>query len=93
LLFRSEEAIRSWCRPNHLARGEVLTLGQTWDLAKQWYHNRMAPDYRGRSIEQVSAIFRQLGLTAPFWDMPAHQGVTMLVSTSAVESDRKAPKG
>ena len=73
MLFRSEEAIRSWCRRSHLARGEVLTLGQTWELAKQWYYNRMAPDYRGRTIREVAAIFRQLGLTAPFWYMPASQ--------------------
>jgi hypothetical protein len=67
LLFRSEEMIDHWCKKMNLERGEVLSLQKVWDLSKLWYHNRLSPDYHGRSIEQVAEIFRQVGLTSTFW--------------------------
>ncbi len=50
-------------------RGEVLNINQVWDLAKYWYRNRLSPHYRGRTSAQAEAIFRQIGLTSPFWTM------------------------
>ncbi len=67
LLFRSEAALERWLVKNNYARGATLTVAQVWELAQLWYHNRLALDYHGRSIEQVQAIFQQLGLTASFW--------------------------
>jgi hypothetical protein len=67
LLFRSEEWIDKWCERNHLERGEILTIGQVWELSKLWYGNRMSVEYHGRSIEQVAEIFRQAGLKSRFW--------------------------
>jgi hypothetical protein len=32
----------------------------------------MRPEFRGRTVEQAQAIFRDLGFTSPFWTpMPA----------------------
>jgi hypothetical protein len=67
LLFRSEEWIDKWCVRNHLERGEVLTIGQVWELSRLWYGNRMSVEYHGRSIEQVSEIFKDIGLMSKFW--------------------------
>ena len=67
LLFRSEEWIEKWCTRNDLARGEVLTLQQVWELSKLWYHNRLSLEYHGRSIEQIAEIFRKVGLESEFW--------------------------
>jgi hypothetical protein len=36
-------------------------------LSKLWYHNRLSPDFHGRTADQMAAIFRQAGLTAKFW--------------------------
>jgi hypothetical protein len=69
LLFQSEETVETWCRRNHLERGEILTLHQVWELSKLWYGNRLSLDYHGRSMEQVAEIFRQVGLTSKFWDV------------------------
>jgi hypothetical protein len=44
---------------------------QIWDLSKLWYHNRLSPDYHGRSAAEIAAIFAQLGLTSPFWQAGA----------------------
>ena len=67
LLFQSEEWIEKWCQHNNLARGEVLTLHQVWELSKLWYHNRLSLEYHGRSMEQVRDIFKQAVLTSSFW--------------------------
>jgi hypothetical protein len=52
-----------------IQRGELLTLDQAWTLSKRWYGNRLDPEYRGRSLDAAQQIFRDLGLTAPFWYM------------------------
>jgi len=67
LLFRSEEWVEKWCKRHNLERGEMLSLGQVWELSKLWYGNRMSLEYHGRSMEQVAEIFKQAGLTAKFW--------------------------
>ena len=67
LLFQSEEWIDKWCRRNKLARGEVLTISQVWELSKLWYQDRLSVDYHGRTIEQAEEIFRQAGLKSAFW--------------------------
>jgi hypothetical protein len=47
--------------------GELLTYEQVWELSKLWYGNRLSPDFKGRTIEEVNRIFEQLGLNGPFW--------------------------
>ncbi len=54
---------------NQHRRGQVLSVRQVWGLAQQWYGNRLAPEYHGRTLVQVAAIFKQLGLVSPFWYM------------------------
>ncbi len=67
LLFQSEEAIDRWCQETGEPRGEALSLQRVWELSQLWYGNRMDPAFRGRTAEQVAAIFSQVGLTSDFW--------------------------
>jgi hypothetical protein len=67
LFFRSEEKLQEWLNSNKAERGEVLSIPQLWVLSQRWYHNRMSPDYHGRTLEQVQQIFRECGLTSRFW--------------------------
>jgi hypothetical protein len=69
LLFRSEEWIEHWCNKNQLERGEVIALEQVWELSKLWYHDRLSPEYHGRTAGQAEEIFRQAGLISSFWKM------------------------
>ncbi|MBI5032043.1 MAG: hypothetical protein HZB51_16040 [Chloroflexi bacterium] len=71
LLFRSEEAIDRWCAVGNFKRGESLSVDQVWQLSQLWYYNRLRPEYHGRSSAQVAAIFKEMGLVTPFWDMPS----------------------
>jgi hypothetical protein len=67
LFFRSEEALNEWLASHKAARGATFSLAQLWDLSQHWYHNRMSPEYHGRTMEQVQEIFKEAGLTSDFW--------------------------
>jgi Alkylmercury lyase len=74
--FRSEAALYQWQQERSVTQGEVLTVDQMWALANAWYHDRLSPAYRSRTVAQVEAIFRALGLTSSFWYMAQpHQEV------------------
>ena len=49
LPFRSEEHIDTWYRRRGIATGATLTLNQQWELARIWYADRIAPDWRRRT--------------------------------------------
>jgi len=47
----------------------VLTLEQTWRLAKLWYHDRLDPQWRRRTPAEATAAFASIGLTGAFWQL------------------------
>lgn len=69
LLFGSEEHIDRWCDRNEETRGAILTLEQTWTLAKRWYSDRMVPEWRRRTPAETMELFASIGLTGDFWTM------------------------
>ena len=52
-----------------MPRGAVLTLEQTWALARLWYADRMDPAWMRRSPAEAMQAFASLGLTGEFWDL------------------------
>jgi hypothetical protein len=73
LFFRSEEHVDRWCRQWNLPRGALLSLDQGWRLAQAWYGpDRREPDWRRKTVEEVEALFLELGLTEPFWSLRAN---------------------
>jgi len=71
LLFRSEEHLDRWLRERRAERGAVLTLAETWRLAKAWYPDRRRPEWRPRTSEESQAVLASLGLTGDFWKLRA----------------------
>ena len=67
LFFQSEESLDEWLASNDAQPGALLSVSKLWELSQRWYHNRMSPDYHGRTIEQVQEIFKEVGLTSEFW--------------------------
>ena len=67
LLFRSEEHLERWHLEHGLDRGQTLTLEQQWELARNWYANRMDRDWRRRGPEEAEKVFGIVGLTGDFW--------------------------
>jgi hypothetical protein len=69
LLFRSEEHVVRWCRLWRRLPGAVLSLEQTLGLAREWYADRLNPDWRPKTAEEAKAAFASLGLKSSFWRM------------------------
>jgi hypothetical protein len=59
----------SWCAREGLTRGHVLSLEQGWTLARAWYSDRLSPDWRRNTPDETRALFSELGLTDPFWQL------------------------
>jgi hypothetical protein len=74
LLFRSEEHVKSWYQKQGTPMGAILTLEQQWELARLWYSDRMAPDWRRRTPEEAEAVFAGVGLTGDFWRLTGSTG-------------------
>jgi hypothetical protein len=47
----------------------VLSLEQGWTLARAWYSDRLSPDWRRNTPDETRALFSELGLTDPFWQL------------------------
>jgi hypothetical protein len=69
LLFRSEEHVDRWCRDSNLPRGAILTMEQGWGLAKAWYCDRLARDWKPKTEAETQGAFAELGLGGPFWNL------------------------
>ncbi len=69
LLFRSEEHVDRWCRDSNLPRGAILTMEQGWGLAKEWYSDRLDPDWSPKTEAETQGAFAELGLEGPFWNL------------------------
>lgn len=67
LLFRSEEHVDRWCESRRLPRGATMTPAQCWQLAREWYSDRLSPSFRRKTGDEAHAIFERIGLTGPFW--------------------------
>lgn len=67
-LFRSEEHVERWLagRPP----GATLPVSQLAALARVWWHDRLAPDWRPHTRAENQAILDGVGLTGDFWRLP-----------------------
>lgn len=50
-------------------RGDSLTLPQCWQLAQEWYADRLSPDWRSKTIAEAQTAFARIGLTGEFWKL------------------------
>lgn len=66
-LFRSEEHVGRWLegRPP----GATVPVATLAELAHRWWGDRLAPDWRPKTLEHNQGILDGLGLTGPFWHL------------------------
>jgi hypothetical protein len=67
LVFRAEPDVDAWCERHGIERGEVVPLRQVWELARVWYGNHRARDWKKWTLAQAQEIFTRVGLTGDFW--------------------------
>jgi hypothetical protein len=63
--------VARWCRERGRAVGAIISLSTAWALAETWYSDRLEPEWRRRTAAEAQAVFTGLGLTEPFWHLPA----------------------
>jgi hypothetical protein len=71
LLFRSEESVNQWCESRQISRKPLVSLEQVWELAVIWYGNRLTPESRRPTADEMVSVFASIGLTGSFWDPKA----------------------
>jgi hypothetical protein len=64
-LFRSEEHVLAWLAGR--APGATIPVSTLNALARAWWGDRLARDWRPHTLEQNQGILSSLGLTGPFW--------------------------
>ena len=52
---------------SEITTGELVDLPTLRALAQRWYGDRLAPDWRPRTLEESQAILDAVGLTSDFW--------------------------
>jgi hypothetical protein len=61
VLFRSEETVNAWCAAHGISRRPLINLEQLWQLALQWYANRLTVESRRPEPEEMVSIFASIG--------------------------------
>jgi hypothetical protein len=67
-LFRSEEHIERWLDGRE--PGATISVSALSALARAWWDDRLAPDWRPHTREENQAILDRVGLTGEFWRLP-----------------------
>jgi len=44
-----------------------MTLQQCWQLAREWYGDRLRADWRPKTVAEAEEAFARIGLTGEFW--------------------------
>jgi hypothetical protein len=44
---------------------------QCWQLAREWYADKLSPDWRRKAADEAQAALTQIGLTGSFWNLQA----------------------
>ncbi|MFX0073392.1 MAG: alkylmercury lyase family protein [Candidatus Hermodarchaeota archaeon] len=65
LVFRSEDQVDQWCEAHRKNKGVVIPIKTTWELAKKWYGNHLAPDWKKWTVKEAQEIFTSMNLTIP----------------------------
>jgi hypothetical protein len=70
LPFRSESDVDAWSFRHDIPKGMVVPINQVADLARVWYGKHADADWRKWSVAETRAIFEDVGLSGPFWNLP-----------------------
>ena len=70
-LFCSRDCIDAWLARSGNDLGYVMDLDTLWRFASRWYEGRLERGYVRRDPASAAEYFRSVGLSGPFWGLPA----------------------
>jgi Alkylmercury lyase len=68
--FRDPAEVADWCARHRMPVGAIVPGDRVLALARAWYGNHLAPDWRKHTVAEAGAIFASVGLTGPLWELP-----------------------
>lgn len=74
LPFRSPTQVEAWSARHAIPVGAVIPIQQCADLGREWYQTYAEANWRKWSVREAAEIFARVGLTTPFWSLPATDG-------------------
>jgi len=63
--------VTTWSEAAGVPVGAVFGVESLWRLAQLWFHDRLSPSWRRRTMDEAHALFAAAGLTGPFWRLDA----------------------
>lgn len=70
LPFRSADDVAAWSARHTLPLGAVVPIGHVLQLARVWYGNHLAPDWRKWTVAEAKRILDEVGLVGAHWQLP-----------------------
>ena len=70
-IFCSEQCVTDWLARTGNQRGYMMDLPTLWRLASGWYAGRLERGYVRREPSAAADYLRGVGLSGPFWGLPA----------------------
>lgn len=67
-LFRSEEHVERWLGDRK--PGATISVTILSELARDWWSDRLSPEWRPHTRDHNQAVLDRLGLTGGFWRLP-----------------------
>jgi len=61
--------VQAWSAKSGIPMGASFPVSALWKLAQLWFHDRLSPTWRRRTIDEAHAVFTQAGLTGAFWTL------------------------
>jgi hypothetical protein len=46
-----------------------MSVQQGWRLAREWYGDRLSPNWRPKAVTEAQNLFAQIGLVGEFWKL------------------------
>jgi hypothetical protein len=68
--FRTAAEIDAWSRRHDLPRGAIVPIARVLELARLWYGDHLAPDWRKWTVAEAQQIFTRAGLVGEHWQLP-----------------------
>ncbi len=69
-LFCSPPHIEAWAQAGPRPIGQIIPSATMWQLAQQWYGDRLDPDWSPRTAAAAQQLLEQCGLSGDFWRLP-----------------------
>eukprot|EP01116_Phalansterium_solitarium_P003537 TRINITY_DN14352_c0_g1_i1.p1 TRINITY_DN14352_c0_g1~~TRINITY_DN14352_c0_g1_i1.p1 ORF type:complete len:266 (-),score=60.77 TRINITY_DN14352_c0_g1_i1:936-1733(-) len=85
LMFRDEQQVDQWCATRGIAKGDVRSVAQVWELAREWYGRHLERSWRKWTTSEAADIFRRHGFDHRVWALPVAPGDGDLTSTGGAE--------